>query len=404
MAHRPIYLDHHATTPTDPRVVEAMLPYFTERFGNPASAGHRYGWEAADAVETAREQVADLIGADPAEVVFTSGATEANNIALKGALPALKAKGDHLVCSAVEHKSVLDALKRAAREGWRLTVVPPDAHGLVPASAVAEALTDRTVLVSVMAANNEVGTVNPLKEIAGLCRDRGIVFHTDATQAVGKVPFSLREVPADFLGMTGHKLYGPKGVGALFVRRGGAGGSTRLTPLFDGGGHERGLRSGTVAVPLVVGLGVACAIAGAEREGEAARLLVLRDRLHRRITAALDGVRLNGHPTGRLPGNLNLSFDGVDGEALMMAMTRVAVSSGSACTSANPEPSYVLRAIGLDEASALASLRFGLGRATTEAEVDEAADLVIAAVARLRASSAAAPVGNSQRLGFDAPV
>jgi cysteine desulfurase len=402
LATRPIYLDHHATTPTDPRVVEAMLPYFTERFGNAASVGHLHGWEAADAIEVARERVAELIGADPAEVVFTSGATEANNLALKGCLPALKARGDHLVASAVEHRSVLDPLKRAAREGWKLTLVPPDRHGLVSMDAVAGAVTDRTVLVSVMAANNEVGTLNPVAEIARFCQERGIVFHTDATQAVGKVPLNLRETRADFLSMTGHKLHGPKGIGALFVRRGT--GAVRLAPLFDGGGHERGIRSGTVPVPLVVGLGEACAIAGAERPTESERLLALRERLHRAIAGTLEGVHLNGHPTSRLPGNLNLGFEGVDGEALMMAMTRVAVSSGSACTSTNPEPSHVLMAMGLDETRARASLRFGLGRGTTDAEIDEAAMVVVAAVKRLRGALPPTSAPKSERLGFDAPV
>jgi cysteine desulfurase len=397
---RSVYLDNHATTRADPRVVEAMLPYLTEAYGNAASGGHRYGWDAAEAVERAREQVAALIGAEPREVIFTSGATEANNLALKGAVPALERKGRHLVTTAVEHRSVLDPLKRLARGGWEVTFVPPDGHGLVSAEAIADALTDRTVLVSVIAANNEVGTLNPLAEIGRLCRDRGVVFHTDATQAVGKIPLDAREASADLLSLSGHKLYGPKGIGAIFVCRWGSP-PVRLTPLFDGGGHERGLRSGTVAVPLAVGLGEACAIAARERDAEAVRVRGLRDRLHDGIRARLSGVRLNGHPALRLPGNLNLSFAGVDGEALMMAMTEVAVSSGSACSSAHPAPSHVLRAMGLDEAAARASLRFGLGRFTTAEEVEFAADFVAGAVARLR-GDAFAHVATAGGLGFDA--
>jgi cysteine desulfurase len=381
----PVYLDNHATTRTDPRVVEAMLPYFTNSYGNAASGSHRFGWEAAEAVERARAQVATLIGAEPREVVFTSGATESNNLAIKGVLPGLKRKGNHLVTASSEHKAVLDPMKRLAREGWELTVIAPDGDGLVSAGAVAAALTDQTVLVSVMAANNEVGTINPIAEIARVCRSRGVVFHTDATQAVGRVPLLVLDAAPDLLSLSAHKFYGPKGVGALFVRRGGDGPPPRLAPLFDGGGHERGLRSGTVAVPLVVGLGAAAEIAGRERDVEAERLLALRDRLRDGIVRRVDGVRLNGHPTRRLPGNLNLSFAGVDGEALMMALKDVAVSSGAACSATDPEPSHVLMAMGLDESMARASLRFGLGRFTTAEEVDFAAEAVCDAVKRLRA-------------------
>lgn len=378
----PVYLDNHATTRPDPRVVEAILPFFTTIYGNAGSGSHRFGWDAADAVERARAQIAALIGAEPREIVFTSGATEANNLALKGAIPGLRKRGDHLVTSSAEHKSVLDPLKRLAREGWEVTVVAPDAHGLVSAGAVDDALTDRTVFVSVTAANNEVGTINPVVEIGRLCRDRGIVFHTDATQAVGKVPLRVCDAEIDLLSLSAHKIYGPKGIGALFVGRNGP--ALRLTPLFDGGGQERGLRSGTVAVPLVVGLGAAAEIAGREREAEAERVLLLRERLHHEIARRLDGVRLNGHPTRRLPGNLNLSFEGVDGEALMLAMKDVAVSSGAACSAANPEPSHVLTAMGVKEDLARASLRFGLGRFTTGEEVDFAAESVAAVVCRLR--------------------
>lgn len=384
MSDRPIYLDYHATTPLDPRVFEAMVPYFTTAYGNAGSISHRYGWEAADALDQARDQVARLLGALEQEIVFTSGATESNNLALKGVLPGLARRGRHVVTTATEHKAVLAPLHRLAREGWTLTLVPCDGCGQISASAIEAALTDQTVLVSVIAASNEVGTVNPLAEIGQLCRARGIVFHTDATQAVGKIPLNVRDLNVDLLSLSGHKMCGPKGIGALFVRRGGAT-PPRLTPLIEGGGQESGLRSGTVAVPLVVGLGQACEIARLERESEAARLLELRDHLHAGLVARLDGLILNGHPTDRLPGNLNVSIEGVDGEALMMGLRDVAVSSGAACTSANPEPSHVLRALGRDEALARASLRFGLGRFTTRNEVDQAIASVVAAVTRLRA-------------------
>jgi cysteine desulfurase len=396
----PIYLDYHATTPCDPRVVEAMGPYFTTLFGNAASVSHRFGWDAAAAVDRSREQVASLVGAEPKEIVFTSGATESNNLALKGALPHLRRRGNHVVTSGTEHKSVLDPLKRLAREGWELSVVPPDPDGLVSAEAVEQALTDRTVLVSVIAANNEIGTLNPVEKIGRCCHERGILFHTDATQAVGKVPLDVRSDSIDLLSLSAHKVYGPKGVGALYVRRRDP--QVRLTPLFDGGGHERGFRSGTLPVPLVVGLGEASAIAARERDEEAARLLGLRERLHAGIGARVPAIHLNGHPTVRLPGNLNLSFEYVDGEALMMAMRDVAVSSGSACTSAEPEPSHVLLAMGLDEDLARASLRFGLGRFTTAEEIDFAIDAVAEAVGRLREQSSAWPVAGG--VGFDRPI
>ena len=383
----PVYLDNHSTTRVDPRVVAAMLPYFTEIYGNAASVSHRFGWDAGAAVDRARAQVAATLGCEAREVVFTSGATESNNLAIKGALPYLKRKGDHLVTASVEHKAVIDPMKRLAREGWNVTLVEPDATGMVSAASIEAALTDRTVLVSIMAANNEVGTINPIREIGALCHDRGILFHTDATQAVGKIPLDVVADNVDLLSLSAHKMYGPKGVGALYVRRRDP--QVRLSPLFDGGGHERGVRSGTLAVPMIVGLGEASAIASVEMEVESPRILALRERLHASISASVDQVRLNGHPTHRLAGNLNLSFAYVDGEALMMAMRDVAVSSGSACTAAEPEPSHVLRAIGLDEDMARASLRFGLGRFTTAEEVDFAAGAVAAAVARLRPQSAA---------------
>lgn len=378
----PVYLDNHATTPVDPRVLEAMLPFWTTHYGNAASASHRFGWDAADAVDHAREALATLLGARSRELVFTSGATEANNLALKGAAYALRKKGNHLITAAAEHKSVLDPLKRLAREGeFELTILPTDSTGRIAAEAVIAAITPRTILVSVMAANNEVGTLNPIAAIGRACRERGVLFHTDATQAVGKVPLDVHDDQVDLLSLSAHKLYGPKGVGALYVRSG-----VRLTALFDGGGHERGLRSGTLAVPLIVGLGSAAAIARAERDTEAERLKSQRDRLHAALRERPGAITLNGHPTERLPGNLNVSFDHVEGEALLMALRDLAVSSGSACTSAEPETSHVLRAMGLSESRARASLRFGLGRFTTDEEIGFAADYVAGIVEALRSS------------------
>ena len=334
-----------------------------------------------------RAQVARAIGAEPREIVFTSGATESNNLAIKGVARAAIRRGNHLVTAASEHKAVLDPFKRLARQGWEITVVPCDEYGRVSAAAVAVALTDRTVLVSIMAANNEVGAINPIAEIGRLCHDRGVVFHTDAAQAVGKIPLDVQAASVDLLSLSAHKIHGPKGVGALYVRRRDP--QVRLEPLVDGGGHERGLRSGTVPVPLVVGLGLAAEIAMRERDDEARRQLVLRERLHKGIAGRVPGIRLNGPPDGRLPGNLNLSFGNVDGEALMMAMRDIAVSSGSACSSAEPEPSHVLLAMGLDEDMARASLRFGLGRFTTTDEIDFAVNTVAAAVERLRTQTVA---------------
>ncbi len=383
----PIYLDNHATTRCDPRVVDAMLPYFTTIYGNSASVSHSFGWAAEAAVEKARDQVAKALGAENREIVFTSGATEANNLALKGAVPFLKKKGNHLITSSVEHKAVLDPLKRLAREGWNLTILPSDEFGMVAPESVEAAITDQTVLISIMTANNEIGTINPISEIGRVCHERGILFHTDATQAVGKIPLDVQNDRIDLLSLSAHKVYGPKGIGALYVRRREP--QVRLSPLFDGGGHERGMRSGTIAVPLVVGLGEALEIAMRERDEEAIRLKRLRERLHRGIAERVPEIHLNGHPEIRLAGNLNLSFGYVEGEALMMAMRNVAVSSGSACTSAEPEPSHVLRAIGLDEDLARASLRFGLGRFTTEEEIDYAVEAVTLAVKQLRVHSAA---------------
>ncbi len=377
-----------------------MLPFFTEHYGNAASSSHQFGWDAAEAVEHAREQVARSIGAEAREIIFTSGATESNNLAIKGVAEAMAARGNHLVTAASEHQAVLDPMRRLARQGFDLTIVPCDAQGQVSAEAVSKALTASTIMVSIMAANNEVGTINPIGEIARLCRDRGIVFHTDAAQAVGKWPLDVQSDPVDLLSISAHKIYGPKGIGALYVRRREP--RLRIRPLLDGGGHERGLRSGTVAVPLVVGLGLAVEIAARERVDESRRLLELRDRLHDGIARLLPAIRLNGHPRERLPGNLSLSFADVDGEALMMAMREVAVSSGAACSSTTPEPSHVLLAMGLDEDLARSSLRFGLGRFTTTEEIDFAIDAVANAVKRLRSENVAWTGQNGAR--FDSAL
>jgi cysteine desulfurase len=385
MVRLPIYMDNNATTRTDPRVVEAMLPYFSEHYGNAASRNHSFGRQAEAAVDQAREQVARLIGADPREIVFTSGATESDNLALKGAAAMYRSKGRHLVTQATEHHAVLDPARRLEREGLQLTVLPVDSYGQVHPEQVAEALTDQTLLVSVMAANNEIGTLQPLRELGQLCKEHDVLFHTDAAQAAGKVPLDVNEMAIDLLSLSAHKMYGPKGVGALYVRRRDP--RVRLEPMFDGGGHERGLRSGTLPVPLIVGFGLACDLCREEMEAEQRRLTGLRERLREGVQRQLEDVFVNGHPTERLAGNLNLSFAWVEGEALMMAMKDVAVSSGSACTSASIEPSYVLRALGIDDDLARGSLRFGLGRFNSEAEVDHVIAAVVAAVRRLRALS-----------------
>ncbi|MFN4258913.1 MAG: IscS subfamily cysteine desulfurase [Gemmataceae bacterium] len=382
MVRLPIYMDNHATTRVDPRVVEAMLPFFSEHYGNAASRNHVFGQRAAEAVTTAREQVAALLGCGPREIVFTSGATESNNLALKGVAAMYGHKGRHLVTVATEHKAILDPCQRLERDGWKVTILPVDRFGLIDVAQVAEALTAETILVSVMAANNEIGVLQPIREIGALCKERGVLFHTDAVQAAGKVSLDVEALGIDLLSLTAHKMYGPKGIGALYVRSRGP--HVRLEPLFDGGGHERGLRSGTLAVPNIVAFGMACELGQQEMTAEAERLLRLRERLRQGIMARLDGVILNGHPTQRLPGNLNLSFAFVHGEALMMRLRNVAVSSGSACTTANPEPSHVLRAIGLSEELAHNSIRFGLGRFNTEEEVDYVIGEVVQAVNDLR--------------------
>jgi cysteine desulfurase len=380
-------MDHHATTPVAPEVFEAMRPYFLEHFGNAASRNHAFGWAAEGAVETARAEVARLIGCKPIEVVFTSGATESDNLALKGVAEAYRDKGRHLITSQVEHPAVLDVSKRLEKDGYQVTYLPVDRHGMVDPTAVARAITPKTLLVSTMLANNEVGTIQPLAEIGRICKERGVLLHSDAVQGVGKIPVNVDALGVDLLSLTAHKLYGPKGIGALYVRMGQP--RVRLVPQMDGGGHEKGRRSGTLNVAGIVGLGKACELAGRMMADEAVRLSALRERLRAALFLRLDHIHLNGHPTERLPGNLNLSFDFVDGEALLMSLKEVAVSSGSACTSASLQASHVLRAMGLGDELAHASVRFGLGRGNTEEEVDYVSDRIVEEVTRLRAMRAA---------------
>lgn len=408
-----IYLDNHATTPLDPRVLEAMMPYLTTEFGNAASRNHAFGWRAEEAVEVARGQVAALIGASKEEIVFTSGATEADNLAIKGVVESRKQEGDHVVTTQIEHRAVLDTCKGLERKraeyvermskfavserldegdvlrrwrdesriGARVTYVGVGRDGRVDPDAIRRAVKKETVLVSVMLANNEIGTVQPIEEIGKICREKGVVFHCDAVQGLGKIPFTVERGNVDLVSISAHKLYGPKGVGALFVRR-----RPRLplVPIIDGGGHERGLRSGTLNVAGIVGFGVACEIAIKEMKEEARRVASLRDDLQTRLWRGLEGIHLNGSPVNRLPGNLNVSFEGVEAEALMMAVKEVALSSGSACTSASLEPSYVLRACGVEEDLAYGSVRFGIGRFNTAEEIEYAANAVIEKVLALR--------------------
>ncbi|HRC57829.1 MAG TPA: IscS subfamily cysteine desulfurase [Kofleriaceae bacterium] len=393
----PIFMDNHSTTPVDPRVLEAMLPYFTTHFGNAASRNHAFGWTAEAAVELARSQIAALLGGDGKEIVLTSGATESNNLAIKGAASFHRRNGNHLITVETEHKSVIDTCKRLTREGFEVTFLTPAKDGLVTAEQVAAAMTDKTVLVSVMLANNEIGVVQPVNEIGAAIKARNpkTLFHIDAVQGVGKVPFHVEDAKADLVSITAHKMYGPKGVGALWVRRRPR---VRIDPIIDGGGHERGMRSGTLAVPLIVGFGKAAELAAAEREAEGVRLRALRDRLHRGIASRLSETYVNGSLEHRLPGNLNLSFAFVEGESLLMALKDLAVSSGSACTSASLEPSYVLRALGIGDELAHTSIRFGLGRFNTEAEVDYVIELVVRSVERLRSLS---PLWEMHQDGID---
>jgi cysteine desulfurase len=381
MVKRPVYLDYHATTPVDPRVVQAMLPYFTERFGNPSSRTHRVGWEAAEAVDRARAEVARLVGARPREVVFTSGATESNNLAIKGAVAAGRRRGDHVVTVVTEHHAVLDACRRLERHGVRVTYLPVEPDGLVDLDRVRAAVGPGTVLVSVMTANNEIGVIQPVAEIARIAHARGALVHTDAAQAVGKIPVDVEALGVDLLSWTAHKMYGPKGVGALYIRRG-----VELEPLLDGGGQERGLRPGTLNVAGIVGFGAASAICRGELAAEAERLRALRDRLLTGLRARVGDLTVNGSLAARLPHNLNVSFPGVEGEALLLALgDDLAVSTGAACASGASEPSYVVTALGVPDATALVLLRFGLGRWTTADEIDYAVEKVGAAVTALRA-------------------
>jgi cysteine desulfurase len=391
----PIYMDYHATTPVDPRVLEAMLPYFCEKFGNAASKSHSFGWQAEEAVEAARDQVGRLIGASGREIVWTSGATESDNLAIKGAAQFHRAKGRHLVTAATEHKAVLDSMHALERDGFEVTVLPVERDGRLDPARLKAALRPDTLLVSVMHGNNESGVLHPIEEIGRITRAAGVLFHCDAVQSIGRVPFDVEAANVDLASLSAHKMYGPKGVGALYVRRKPR---ARLIAQLDGGGHERGHRSGTLNVPGIVGFGKAAELVMAERDAEAPRVLALRERLRKGIEAGLDLVTLNGSLEHRLPGNLNLSFAYVEGEALMMAIKDVAVSSGSACTSASLEPSYVLRAMGIPDDLAHSSIRFGLGRFTTEEEVDHVVKLVVAKVKKLRDMS---PLYEMVREGVD---
>jgi len=380
----PIYMDYHATTPVDPRVLETMLPYFHEEFGNAASRSHVFGWRAEEAVERAREEVAKLIGAQGKEIVWTSGATESDNLAIKGVAEFYKDRGSHIITAVTEHKAVLDTCKRLEKQGFTVTYLPVDVDGRVSPQAVAAAMTDRTILVSLMLANNEIGTVNPVAEIGAIVKKGGAFFHIDAVQGVGKIPFDVNTSHADLVSLSAHKMYGPKGVGALYVRRKPR---VRLVPIIDGGGHERGMRSGTLNVTGIVGFAKAAELCRLEMEEEGKRVLGLRERLRKGIEARVPSTTVNGSLEHRLPGNLNISFAFVEGEAMMMSLKDVAVSSGSACTSASLEPSYVLRALGVPEEMAHTSIRFGLGRFSTEEEVDYVVDLVAEKTKRLREMS-----------------
>ena len=378
----PIYMDNHATSPLDPRVLEAMMPCLTTRFGNAASRNHSFGWEAEQAVETAREQIAKLIGSTSKEIIFTSGATESNNLAIKGIAEMYRERGNHIITQVTEHKAVLDTCKRLEKYGYRVTYLPVKADGIIDIEDLKRVIDDKTILVSIMAANNEIGVLQPIREIGRLCHEKGVLFHTDAVQAVGKVPVNVISDNIDVLSLSGHKIYGPKGVGALYVRRRNP--RVQIAAQIDGGGHERGMRSGTLNVPGIVGLGMACEIAATEMETEAAYVRGLRDRLKEKLESALDYIHVNGSMEHRLPGNLNMSFVYVEGESLLMGINDVAVSSGSACTSATLEPSYVRKALGLGDDVAHSSIRFGLGRFNTQAEVDYVAAKVIDVVQKLR--------------------
>jgi cysteine desulfurase len=392
----PIYMDYHATTPMDPRVFEAMKPYFLETFGNAASRNHSFGWEAEEAVEKSRKQIASLIGATAKEIVFTSGATESNNLALKGVAEMYAEKGNHIITAATEHKATLDTCKRLEKHGVRVTYLPVQTNGLVDLEQLQAAITDKTVLISIMYANNEIGVIQPIAELGKIAKSKGVLLHTDATQAVGKVPVNVIKDNVDLMSMSGHKMYGPKGVGALYVRRKAP--RVQITAQMDGGGHERGMRSGTLNVPGIVGLGEACALCQAEMPGESKRMAFLRDKLMHKLQSELDETYINGTLEHRLPNNLNISFAYVEGESLLMGINDIAVSSGSACTSATLEPSYVLKALGAGDDLAHSSIRFGLGRFNTEEEVDYVAAKVIDVVKKLRELS---PLYEMAKEGID---
>jgi cysteine desulfurase len=392
----PIYMDNHATTRVDPRVVEAMLPYFNEIYGNAASRNHEFGWRAEQAVDEGREQIAKLIGATAKEIVITSGATESNNLAIKGAAEMYREKGNHIITEVTEHKCVLDTCKRLEKHGYRVTYLPVQTDGLIDLNQLKDAMCDETILVSIMAANNEIGILQPIREIGKLCHEKGVLFHSDAVQAAGKVPFNVIEDNVDLASVSAHKFYGPKGVGALYVRRRNP--RVQLVAQMDGGGHERGMRSGTLNVPGVVGMGKACEIARLEMAEESKRLFALRESLREQITSQLDEVYINGSIEHRLPGSINISFAFVEGESLLMGINDIAVSSGSACTSATLEPSYVLKALGAGDELAHSSIRFGLGRFNTQAEVDYVATKVVDVVRRLRELS---PLYEMHKEGID---
>ncbi len=381
----PIYFDNQATTPVDPRVLDVMLPYFRERFGNAASRNHKYGWEAEEAVELARKQIAGLIGASPKEMIFTSGATESDNLAIKGTAHMYREKGDHIITAVTEHKAVLDSCKRLEKEGFRVTYLPVQKDGRIDLDRLRDSITDKTTLITIMAANNEIGVLQPIADIGAMATERGVLFHTDAVQAAGKIPFDVNTANVHLASLSAHKIYGPKGVGALYVRRRNP--RVLLSPMIDGGGHERGMRSGTLNVPAIAGFGKAAELCRLEMTAESARTQQLRDRLNSRLHARLDELYINGSMEHRLPGNLNISFAYVEGESLLMGINDVAVSSGSACTSASLEPSYVLKALGTGDDLAHSSIRFGIGRFNTEEEVDYVADKLVSVVSKLREMS-----------------
>jgi cysteine desulfurase len=392
----PVYMDNHATTPLDPRVLDEMLPYFREKFGNAASRNHPFGWAAEEGVEQARERIAKLIGATAKEIIFTSGATESNNLAIKGVAEMYREKGNHIISQVIEHKAVLDTCKRLEKQGYRVTYLPVSKDGLIDLEELKRAIDDKTILVSIMAANNEIGVLQPIAEIGKICHERGVLFHTDGVQAVGKIPVDVNKMNIDLMSLTAHKIYGPKGAGALYVRRKNP--RVQISAIIDGGGHERGMRSGTLNVPGIVGLGKACEICMNDMAAESAYTSGLRDRLKDKIMGSLDECYINGSMEHRLPGNLNISFAYVEGESLLMGINDIAVSSGSACTSATLEPSYVLKGLGAGDDLAHSSIRFGIGRFNTEAEVDYVANKLIDVVLRLRELS---PLYEMAKEGID---